>query len=111
MDSHRITFTEDIVRTVKQLCKVTFNVTSTEELSSVFGLSNSQLKMVIKKIVDALPDIFFEKSYFKKKEQLKAIVAREFIFFQVQERWDDPQYQANLANFIRAFSRDIEKEF
>lgn len=111
MDPKKLAFSEDVIRKIKQLTKLIFNVSSSEQIESLFGVTNEQLKIVMRKIVNALPDNYFEQNYHKKVEELKTIVAREFIFFQVQEKWSDPNYQHDLANFIRTFSRDIEREF
>lgn len=111
MDAERLAFSDEVIRKIKQLAKVIFNATSSVQLESMFGVTQEQLNIIIRKIVIALPDIFFENSYAKKREELKNICAREFIFFQMQEKWSDPHYQADLANFIRIFTRDIEREF
>lgn len=111
MEPKKLAFSDEVILVIKQLSKVVFSVTSKEQIENLFGLTNEQLKMVMRKIVNALPNIYFEKKYQNKLGELKTIIAREFIFFQVQEKWNDPNYQNHLANFIRIFSRDIEREF
>ena len=44
------------------------------------------------------------------QEEIKTICAREFIFFQTQEKYSDPQYEVNLKNFIRIFIRDLQRK-
>lgn len=111
MDPKKLAFSSDVLRLIKQLGKVIFDVTASQEIENIFGLTKEQLKIVVHKIVNALPDICFAQDNTNKMEALKTIVAREFIFFQVQEKWNDPHYQTDLANFIRTFSKDIEQEF
>ncbi|TAK78478.1 MAG: hypothetical protein EPO11_01245 [Gammaproteobacteria bacterium] len=42
-------------------------------------------------------------------EEIKNICAREFIFFQVQEKGNEKHYQEDLTKFIEIFKRDMEQ--
>lgn len=104
--SKKLALVKDVMRTIRNLCKVVFNAGSDAQMENIFGISNKEMEAAIKKIVDALPDKLFEGNR-PKLEDLKTICAREYIFFQVQEK-DDKDYKEDLDNFIKIFSRDIE---
>lgn len=110
MNQKKLDFSREVVRTVCDLCAVVFNINSNEQLEKVFGISHQQLETVINKIIDALPDHIFIANSKMALDEIKNICAREFVFFQAQERWGDQDYQQDLANFIHIFSRDIEKQ-
>jgi hypothetical protein len=95
---------------VYDLCQLLFNLKSDKEVENIFLIPNQELENVIKKIIASFPDIIFEQNA-EKLEEIKNIFAKEFIFFQVQERLDDPQYQDDLVKFTYIFSRDIQRNF
>lgn len=64
------------------------------------GLKNNQIDELISKIVIALPDGYFEEYDNKIMSQINALIAKEFIMFQVQENMRDPNYVLYLENFI-----------
>lgn len=103
-------FSNDIIRIIHELCGVVFNITANEKLHDLFGISNEQTVLVVNRLVAALPSELFVNHDASLKEEIKNICAREFIFFQVQEKWNDPQYQQNLENFIHIFSKDIQQK-
>lgn len=107
MDPEKLEFANAVINVVKELCHLTFNVTSHKDIESVFGMTEEQMKRVIERIVNALPKEIFEKADKKKLDELKHICAREFVFFQVQEKWTDPDYETNLTKFIQIFVKDI----
>src|SRR3990167_6939295 len=110
MDAKKLQFADDVIHIIRDLCSVVFNIQSEDQLNKVFGITHEQLETVIKKIINALPDHMFYQLYPKILNEVKNICAREFIFFQVQERWNDPHYQEDLSNFICIFSRDIQQK-
>lgn len=110
MDAKKLAFSDEVLHLIRQLCNMIFNVVSKEQMESLFNMTSEQLKIVIRKLISVLPDVYFDKNFHGKLEILKTVMAREFIFFQIQEKWMDPNYQHNLANFIRIFLRDIERE-
>jgi len=99
----------DITHIVCDMCKLVFNLNSSNDIKNVMGMTREQMELVIKKIIDALPDSIFERAYPKLLEEIKNICAREFIFFQVQEKCNDPCYQDDLKMFIHVFARDIQQ--
>lgn len=103
-------FTHDVLRIVTDLCKLVFNLNPGQGVEHVFGTTHEQLENVIQKIVQSLPTNIFELPA-KRLEEIKSIFAKEFIFFQVQEKLNDPNYENDLSNFIYAFSRDIQAKF
>ena len=107
MNTRKIEFTNDVVSIVCNICTTLFNVTSDDQLCNVFGLTRTQMEEVLNRLVDTLPDGIFNHTALT--EEIKNILAREFIFFQVQERWNDAHYQDDLTNFISIFSRDIKQ--
>ncbi len=109
MDPKKLEFSDDVTHVVCDMCKLIYNLNSEVDIKRVFGMTHEQMKAVIKRIIDALPDSIFEKAYPKLLDDIKNICAREFIFFQVQEKWDDPRYQDDLTMFINVFSRDIQQ--
>ena len=82
---------------------------SAKEINKALGMSCDQAKATIQKIIDSLPDKMFDQAYPKLLDEIKHICAREFIFFQVQEKCNDPLYQDDLKKFIHVFSRDIQQ--
>lgn len=108
MHARKIEFSSDVVRIIRDLCKVVFNISNAEQMENIFGITDEQMEIVIQRIVNALPERAFQTGNKKKLREIKDIVAREFIFFQLQERWKDPSYEIDLANFIRTFTRDME---
>lgn len=109
MNPQKLKFANEALTIVNDICKVVYNLQSNNDMEKVFGVTHDQLAAVIQKIVDALPDNFFEQTT-KKMEEIKYIFAREFIFFQVQEKCTAPEYEDDLRNFIYAFSRDIKNK-
>lgn len=102
-------FSTDVCCAVRDTCKMAFNLQNDNDLVRIFGMTSAQLEEIIAKIIDSLPDAIFQHTYPPELEEIKCICAREFIFFQVQERLDDPRYQQDLNAFIHVFKRDIEK--
>lgn len=101
-------FADDVGRIVGDVCKLAFNIHSEERFHDVFGISYSKMNEIVRKIVDALPDKMFENGLVNTLEEVKSICAREFVFFQVQERCDDIGYEKDLADFINILSRDLQ---
>ena len=99
-------FSQGIIHTISELCSLVFNVKTKEQLYKLFGITPQQMQLVVEKLANTLPETMVQ--YPELADEIKTICAREFIFFQVQERWDDPHYQANLKNFIQVFSRDMQ---
>ncbi|OGT35101.1 MAG: hypothetical protein A3F11_07805 [Gammaproteobacteria bacterium RIFCSPHIGHO2_12_FULL_37_14] len=106
MTPKKILFTQDIVHNIRELCALVFNIATDEQLCKIFCISHEQMEMVMKQLVNPIPDWIFD--HRSLAEEIKNIIAREFIFFQLQEKWDDPHYQDDLENFINIFSRDIQ---
>jgi pyrroloquinoline quinone (PQQ) biosynthesis protein C len=104
----KLTFSREMLDTVREICKTVFNLQTDVDVVNMFGISESQMEKVIAQIVDSLPDKLFEEFTPSLQDEIKYISAREYIFFQVQEKWDDLHYQENLKNFIHVYSRDIQ---
>lgn len=102
---------EDVVNIVRELCALVFNIKTEEQLENVLGISSERMGQVIQEIINALPDYLFEPSFAQKLEEIKNICAREYVFFQAQEKWNDPNYAQDLLNFTYIFSRDIQDRF
>jgi len=110
MQMQKLEFSKDVLRVVYDVCKTVFNLKSDQEIKKIFGMDNDKLEMIVQRITDALPEnIFNGGGDVRLQEEIKNICAREFIFFQVQERCDDPRYQDDLMNFIHIFTRDIQR--
>lgn len=108
--SKKLEFSNDVIRIIRELCKLVFNVSTEAGMEKMFGITHEQLEFAIKKIVNGLPERVFRPENRRKLEELKTICAREFLFFQVQEKVNDPNYKKDLENFSAVFSRDIEKK-
>ena len=108
MSAKKLEFTHDVMHLINEICAVAFNIKSDEQLEKVFGINKAQMEAVVWKIISGLPDYIFERIYPRLLDEIKNICALEFIFFQVQEKWNDPRYQEDLSNFICIFSRDIQ---
>ncbi len=101
----KVVFSHGVGNVVKDTCKLAFN----GDVGKIFGITNAQLDEILNRVIDALPDSVFKDPNKTMLEEIKYICAREFIFFQVQERCDDPKYQDDLKAFIHVFAKDIEK--
>lgn len=109
MLAKKLEFSNEVVNVIREMCQVVFNTHSDEEMIRIFGVSSEQMKDVVSRIIDALPDAIFTQKDSQLLEEIKYICAREYIFFQVQEKWVDLHYQENLSRFIQIFSRDIQR--
>jgi hypothetical protein len=109
MHPKKLEFSHDVTHIVCDMCKLVYNLNSANEINKVLGVTRDEAKAIIGKIIDALPDSIFERAYPKLLDDIKNICAREFIFFQIQEKCNDPRYQDDLKMFIHVFSRDIQK--
>lgn len=111
MQAQKQAFALDVVNIVRDMCKTVFNLQNDQDLGRVFGISHEQLEKVICNVVDSLPDALFENTNPGVLEEMKYVCAREYIFFQIQENYNDPRYQEDLRKFIHIFSRDIRRRF
>lgn len=111
MQEKKLAFSKEVLATISKICKTVFNLQHNEDILRMFGIDQKQMENVIQKITDSLPEKIFEKGNGKLMDEIKYITAREYIFFQVQEKWDDPDYKQDLKNFIHVFSRDIADRF
>jgi hypothetical protein len=103
----KLVFANEVLGIVQEMLKNVFNLHSDAEIEHSFGISVQQMEEAIRQIIDSLPDIVFEKANSVVLEEIKYIAARDYIFFQIQEKWNDPRYKKDLNNFIQIFSRDI----
>lgn len=110
MQAQKLEFSNDVIRLVHDLCKLVFNTTTDHDVENIFGIKHVQLEHIITSIVEEMPDCIFEQVP-QKLNDIKNIFAKEFIFFQVQEKLNDPHYLEDLSDFIKIFSRDIQKKF
>lgn len=111
MDQKKLQFAQDVQHIVHELGKIIYDAHHEEDLLKILGLTKEQMHIVIRRIVNTLPDAVFDGTNKDRLEELKSICAREFIFFQAQEKWDDPDYKHNLMNFLHSFTRDITQQF
>lgn len=109
MPVNKLDFANDVLRIVLGVGKVAFNLTSDQDIENVFGMNNDKMKAVIQKVTRSLPESVFNETA-SRLEEIKNIFAREFIFFQVQEKGDASHYQQDLSHFIYIFSRDIQQK-
>lgn len=100
-------FAQDVLQSVYDLCKVVYGVKNKEEIQRIFGVNFEKLDEIVRKVVNALPDELFMQDNKARIKEIEQILAKEFIFFEVQERTDDPQYANDLENFILLFARDM----
>ena len=107
MTPNKKAFTIEIANIVNNICTAVFNIASDVHFQQVFGLTKLQMEEVLSRLVDVVPDNVFDHGPLT--EEIKNIIAREFIFFQIQERWNQTHYQDDLTNFISIFSRDIKQ--
>lgn len=107
MLAKKLEFSKEVVNVIRDMCQSVFNAHSDEEMVRIFGVTSEQMKTVVSRTIDALPDAIFTQQNSRILEEIKYICAREYIFFQVQEKWNDLHYQENLNRFIQIFSRDI----
>jgi len=110
MQARKLEFSNDVIRLVDDLCNLVFNATTDHDVEKIFSITHKQLEQIIREIIDAIPDCIFEQTP-QKLDEIKNIFAKEFIFFQVQEKLNDPHYSDDLSDFIKIFARDIQKKF
>lgn len=106
MKMQRQQFTDEVVDAIHHILKIVFNAKSQQDIQNVVGMNNNQMTAVVNQLSDKLPEKVFNQPQ-QKLEELKNICAREFVFFQVQEKPTQADYQRDLANFITIFCRDI----
>lgn len=111
MQNQKLSFSKDVIQIIYEVSKLVFNIqdNSEAEIKKIFGISCQQLESVISSIVEAIPDQIFSRANLQMLEECKSICAKEFIFFQVQEKWDDPHYKDDLSAFISVFTRDMQR--
>lgn len=109
MQAKKLAFANDVSRVVHSVCELAFNIHSEERFHDVFGINYAKMDEIIQKIVTAIPDKIFDHGLPGVVDELKSICAREFVFFQVQERCDDARYEGDLTNFINILVRDIQQ--
>lgn len=110
MEKKRLEFADQVLRIVYDLGRIIFDAHTSEDLQHMLGLTKEQMQIVIRRIVNTLPNEVFGLSE-ERQEEIKNICAREFMFFQAQEKWDDPNYKHNLLNFLHLFARDIKQQY
>ncbi|GEM_PF-2042152 len=109
MEAKKLAFADDVTHTVCDLCEVVFNIKSDAQFKGVMGMTHDQMETVIRKVIDALPDHILDKLYPNVIEDIRNICAREFLFFQVQEKGNEAHYEEDLQKFMDIFSRDIQQ--
>ena|SRR3989338_10712515 len=108
MHSTKLLLVDAIMSMLRRLCELVFNVHNDAQMKNVFGVNESETKKLIEKMIDALPDQFVFRLSPAEKNEVVDICAREFVFFQVQEKANSTDYQAALKQFIAIFARDIQ---
>lgn len=106
MKMQRQQFTDEVVDAIHHILKIVFNAKSQQDIQNVVGMNDNQMTAAVNQLSDKLPETVFNQPQ-QKLEELKNICAREFVFFQVQEKPAEASYQRDLANFITIFCRDI----
>lgn len=106
MDPKKLEFSRDVTHAVDNICKLIFNIKSTDEMNKTLGVTHEQLETTLQKMIVALPDEIFTQTP-ELLEEIKNLCAQEFIFFQVQEI-GNLSYQENLQKFIKFFSTDMK---
>jgi len=109
MQSSRVEFSRAVLRIIREVGELAFNMKSDQDLEKIFGIDHARLEKIIEKISSNLPDCIFDGVNTRLKEEVENIFAREFIFFQVQEKIDNPRYEEDLNSFTQVFARDIKK--
>src|ERR1700731_2884061 len=99
MLAEKLKFADEVVNIVREVCTTAFNAHSDEDLLHIFGLNHEQMEEVVGRIIDGLPDSIFTQDNAKLLDEIKYICAREFIFFQVQEKWGEPEFEEDLKKF------------
>lgn len=109
MQSRKLKFANHLIVLIKEIGKLAFDMKSENDMERVFGFNQARLTTILKQVAEGLPDALFEAADDQLLKEIETICAREFIFFQVQEKVDKPEYQNNLLRFIQVFSRDIDQ--
>lgn len=117
MHPEKVKIAQDVFTLVNGGCQALRITNSDSELAEleatnyVLGLSADETADLIRKIIIALPDKIFYSGGPGIVEEIDGLIAEEFIYFQAQENWDDPEYPNLLINFISKLTGDIYQRF
>lgn len=104
-------FSQSVTTNICRLSRLLFNANSDENLLIIFRLDKSAIELTIQKIVDHFPNDYFNSLSANQLREMESILAKEFIFFQVQEKDNEKKYQNHLLHFSEVFVRDMQKRF
>lgn len=108
MRSTKPSLVEAIMKMIKRIAELAFNARTDAQLKKIFSLNEAEIKATIEHLLDAVPEQFILHLSVAQKNEFVNICAREFVFFQVQEKINSARYHTVLQQFIALFSRDIQ---
>ena len=105
-------FVEKINNYIVNICKNQLSDCRVENrIFDVLGVDEKNLKIILNKIINALPEHIYAKEYAELYNELFEHLAREYILFQSVEKIDDPFFTDNLSNFIYEQINNVNYNF
>lgn len=103
-------YAKEVFQLVKRGCsQVTKDRRKAIELA--LHLSEENLQEIIKKIMIALPDVFFYRAKPVILYDMLCFISKHIILFQVQEDLKEEHYVTHLFNFIQVLSKGIHVRY
>jgi hypothetical protein len=113
MHPYKEVVAKDILDIVQMTCGEVLcpkEVETNDPVNWALNLSADEASLILRKIVNALPDSFFMHGVPLLEDDLKQLVAKEYILFQSQENIKDERYPAFLVSFIYEIIDEINQK-
>lgn len=104
-------FAEKINNYVINVCNQLSDCRVENKIFDVLGINKKDLKLILRKIINALPEYIYIQEYSELYNKLFEHLAREYILFQAAEKIDDQFFIDNLSNFIYEQINNINYNF
>lgn len=113
MHSKKEEFVKEIFYYIENICRDTLSSSEPYEelVFDVMGICREDLWVMLRKVVNALPDYIFLDQLPDLSEEVCEYLSREYILFQCQEDINDPCFANNLENFIYEVINTINQNY
>lgn len=113
MHSRKERFVEEIFYYIENICQDTLSdyEPREERTFAVLGIHSKDLWVILRKVVNALPDYIFLDQLPDLYTEVCEHLSREYILFQCQEDVNDPYFANNLENFIYEVINTINQNY
>ncbi len=113
MHPYKEAVAKDILNIVQKTCSDVLcptEVKTNDPVQWALNLNFEEANIVLKKIVNAMPDSFFIHESPLLEENLRQLVAKEYILFQTQENIKDKRYSDFLMRFIYEIIEEVNQK-